>query len=326
MLAWHHQRMTDAPHESDLAAPATGAEPDSIEREIQELDARIAEHQARVAEHQLEREGTAYTQQRTYMHRLTVDFLAGVVGAHQAFSRYPDHSSWLLSTLVEDFLESPVSIELLAHNGVFNVGRRELRFLLEAAVKRTYVDELAPPTASLADRLTLLHTKVPRSSVDVVDELTLRMLPDPDAFRSAVKSAFGALSGYTHPSRKQFDERLAKAARGQAIGFETADTLKPFNRVLFEVYDLVLTLVFEGIGPAFTGDLFTTVFDHEATWRFHRGRFVKLVSQHFDYKAERQASGRRLTGDVVAVWAGKQEVEIRLGTWSSSSRRTGPGG
>ncbi|TCC53462.1 hypothetical protein E0H75_07160 [Kribbella capetownensis] len=281
--------MSDEAREvTERQGPAVESAPDSIEVEIQELDAKLAEHQARVASHQAAREDTPYAEQRTYMRRVTTDFITGVVAAHYAFTRYPDGGTWLLSTFVEDFLESPVSIEMLAHNGVFNVGRRELRYLLEAAVKRTYVDEVAPPGSSLNDRLTLLHNDVPRSSVDVIDALTLRMLPDADEFRSAVKSAFGALSGYTHPSRKQLDERLARAAGGQSIGFETAETLRPFNRVLFQVYDLVLTLIFEGIGPAFTGDLFIQAFDDERTWKFHKGRFVRLVSQHFDYKAERQ--------------------------------------
>ena len=54
----------------------------------------------------------------------------------------------------------------------------------------------------LQDRLAFLNdtTKVPRSSVDPVDELTVRMLEEPADLKEAVRSAFGNLSGYTHLS------------------------------------------------------------------------------------------------------------------------------
>ena len=231
-----------------------------------------------------------YVAQTKVLVRATQEFIFAVRAATLAFSRYPHANDWLLPRFVDDFLESSTAVMVLARDGVFNVGRRELRYLLEAAVKHVYVDQQLPGEASLQERLGFLNdtTKVPRSSVDPVDDLTLRLVGPPDELKSAVHSAFGNLSGYTHLSKRQLDERLQRAERGEFSGFESAATLDAFNRLLVQTYDVVLTLVFEGIGSSFTGELFVTLFDDEPRWRFHRTKFVSRVSQHFDYKAERQ--------------------------------------
>lgn len=101
-------------------------------------------------------------------------------------------------------------------------------------------------------------------------------------------SAFGNLSGYTHMSVKQLDERLKRAEEGEFIGFESPAIVRAFNKLLAQVYDLALTLLFEGIGPSFTGDVFVQVLDSKPDWKFHKGRFMADVSATFDYKAERQ--------------------------------------
>jgi hypothetical protein len=191
---------------------------------------------------------------------------------------------------MDDLLQSAMAIFALGRQGVFNVGRRELRYMIESAVKAVYVDDSLPGSTPLSERITMAgdNSQVPRSSVEVVDRLPLRMLTDRDSFTSAVKSGFGKLSGYIHISKQQLEERVRLVERGEFIGFESPATLRAFNEVVKQTFDLVLVLVFEGIGPAFAGDLFVTVLDDRPDWKYHRGRFVKQVSTHFDYKAERQ--------------------------------------
>jgi hypothetical protein len=114
------------------------------------------------------------------------------------------------------------------------------------------------------------------------------MLDDTEPLRNAVKQSFGALSGYVHPSRKVLDERLARAERGEFTGFEGPGVLEAFNRLASQTLDLAVVMLFEGIGPSFTGDLFLQVFDDLPEWKFHRTRFTPEISRHFDYKVERQ--------------------------------------
>lgn len=238
-----------------------------------------------------------YAAQAKVLGRATQEFIYAVRAAIVAFSRYPSANEWLLPRFVDDILESSIAIMTLAREGVFNVGRRELRYLLEAVVKHVYVDQQLPGETALRERLEFLNdpTKVPRSSVAPVDDVVLRMVGPSEEFTAAVHSAFGHLSGYTHLSKRQLDERLQRAERGEFIGFESAETLDAFNRLLVQTYDVILALVFEGVGPSFTGDLFVQLLDDEQRWRFRRTKFVSRVSQHFDYKAERQSRRERST-------------------------------
>lgn len=233
--------------------------------------------------------GEQYVAQQTVLDRITWDFILAVRAAAFAFTRYPESNKWLLHRFIDDFLESSIAILTLARQGVLNVGRRELRYLLEAAVKHVFVDQAVSGDTPLEDRLAFLNDrkKVPRSSVAPVDHLAIRMIADPACLKAAVRSAFGNLSGYTHISKGQLDERLRRAERGEYTGFEGAATLDAFNRLLVGTYDVILALVFEGIGPGFTGDLFIGVFDDQPEWRFHRTKFVREISRYFDYKAER---------------------------------------
>lgn len=243
----------------------------------------------RMKEWQETAEGEQYVAQQMALDRITQDFILAVRAATLAFNRYPESNKWLLHRFIDDFLESAIAVLMLARQGVFNVGRRELRYLLEAAVKHVFVDQAVAEESPLEERLAFLNSprRVPRSSVDPVDHLTIRMLADPASLKATVHSAFGNLSGYTHLSKRQLDERLRRAERGEYGGFESAATLEAFNRLLVQIYDVILALVFEGIGPAFTGDLFVGVFDELPSWRFHKTKFVGTMSLYFNYKTGR---------------------------------------
>ena len=270
------------PEEDDTFGPA---DDDPFARMAHDLGERMQRHETI-------RASAEYLAQMTYMERLTKDFIVGMNSAALAFTRYPDGKDWLLQSSMDDLLESAISLVALGRQGVFNVGRRELRYMIETAVKCVYVDQTLPGNTPIIERIDFAGNgdRLPRSSIDVVDLLTVRMLKEPGEFVSSVHSAFGALSGYTHLSGPQLEERRRRVERGEFMGFESASTLRAFNRLLAQSYDLVLTVIFEGIGAAFTGDLFVQVFDADPDWKFHKGRYVRQISAFFDYKAERQRS------------------------------------
>ncbi len=245
----------------------------------------------KMAEHELDRTGPDFQAATRHTANLVQDFVWAVRTASFYFTRYPDNGKWLIQASIDDLLQSAIAIYSLGRDGIFNTGRRELRYMVECAVKAVYVDESLPGATPLFERISMAgdNSRVPRSSVDVVDLLALRMLDDRDHFKNSVKSAFGKLSGYIHISKQQLDERVKLVERGEFIGFESAATLRVFNEVVRQTFDLILVLVFEGIGPAFTGELFVGVLDARSEWKYHKCRFVREVSAHFDYKTERQS-------------------------------------
>ena len=244
---------------------------------------------SRVRDHDVLRDSNEFRSEQVYLDRLTRDFALGLRAASFAFTRYPENSEWLLQSSFDDLLESAISVDLLGHQGVFNVGKRELRYMLEVVVKVVFCDQQVAGNTKLADRIGFINDprQVPRSSVSVVDDLVFRMVIETQRFIEDVHSAFGSLSGYTHPSKTQLDERFRRAGRGEFSGLESVATLRSFNQKVAACYDLILSLVFEGIGPTTTGDVFIEVLDHEDRWSFRRSKYLRQVSDHFDYKSER---------------------------------------
>jgi hypothetical protein len=260
---------------------------DPFAEAVQQFERRIAEHAVVVA-------SPRYQAAQTHLHRLLTDFTFVLQMASVAFTRYPHSREWLQMANVDDILESVGAIPVLVEQGIFNSARRELRYLLEALVKFVYVDQQLPGHAPLAERVEFLgdNQRVPRSSVDVIELTTLRMVADPADFRNAVKSAFGALSGYVHPSRNQVQERLRRAARGEFTGFEGPELVESFTQLVSQTLDLGVVLIFEGVGPSFTGDLYVQLLDESPGWKFHRTRFTPRIGRFFDYKFERQHAAR----------------------------------
>src|SRR3954453_14312817 len=239
--------------------------PDPFAEAARQLEAELAAHATVKA-------SKRYKDAQTHLSRLLADFSLTLQLSSFYFTRYPHARQWIQQASADDLMESVVAIPTLVEQGIFNSARRELRYLLEALVKFVYVDQQLPGDTPLKDRLAFLadNAKVPRSSVDPIDSMTLRLVAQPDEFRSAVKHAFKALSGYVRPSRTQIEERLRRAARGEFSGFEGPKVVEAFNRLTSQTLDLAVVLICEGIGPAFTGDLYVQLFDEYAGWTFHR--------------------------------------------------------
>lgn len=253
-------------------------------------ESAILKHQAKVDDYEIDTlSSDVYIGQKKLISSITADFAYAVEVASLAFTRYPHSRDWLTYRLAEELQESAISVYTLVASGIFNASQRELRYMVESAVKYVHVDQIMPGHAKISERENFLHQKVPRSSVGIIDDTTLRMVPA-ESFRQDVKSLFSSLSAYVHPSMQQLRERRRKVERGESLGFESADSLVKFSRTLTRVYDIVLALVFEGIGPNFSGDVFIEILDGRTRWKFRNSKYCKAVSRHFDYKLERSSN------------------------------------
>lgn len=103
---------------------------------------------------------------------LCFDFIELVRTTAHAFTRYPDAESWLLQSAMDEFVESAIAIWQLTDSGIYNPAYRELRYLLESAIKFSYVDQKLPGPTPLPDRQRWLHANVPRGSISVVTDLS----------------------------------------------------------------------------------------------------------------------------------------------------------
>lgn len=222
--------------------------------------------------------------------RLTVEF----VDTHRALAFYTTrqpalYDNSLMYGFSDDFLESAIDVASGVMIGTHHAARRELRYLLENAVKVVYVDQQRP-AGSIEERIRFLSEGVPRGKIDVVDDVDLQALDAATQadFRARARSLFGELSGFVHPSKEQLSLRLKRSREGRGAGFDTARELERASKTMFQVYDIVIVLLCHGIGLSMTGDLFIQVWDEHPGWPFHKGRFTQELSRYFDYKAERK--------------------------------------
>ena len=107
----------------------------------------------RIADHEETQETKRYSDAQVHLQRLVQDFAVALRASWFALTRHPKSPGWLLQNSVDDLLESAVALPALTREGIFNVARRELRYMLEATVKYVYVDQQLPADASLEDRI-----------------------------------------------------------------------------------------------------------------------------------------------------------------------------
>jgi len=225
-----------------------------------------------------------------YLHEVTHAYMRGVWACYLMSTRSQEWTeNSMMFRLVLDTMQSPIAIQSLIETGLHNPARRELRYVLESAVKYLHVDE-ALPQAPLPEKLDFLHHGVPRSSISVIDDVDVSLpAPAMPRFRADVKDVFKQMSGFVHPSRRQIDAYLRQFDKGSWPGNESVSEAWKMSRLVFRVYDLVLVLLFTGVGPSLAGDIFVHVFDDEPEWKFHKGTHMKQHSQLHDAKHERQS-------------------------------------
>lgn len=265
-----------------------------IPTELQPLADFIQAKAAKIDEHEQLMESDTYREQATRLTRL----LKGAVEALQA--------CWLMSTrspslsddtltfrFIDDAMFSLVGISSAINNGAHNPARREMRYLLESVCKHYHVDSSQRAGGMpLSDKLEDLKANVPRSSIDFVEFQDFFALDNGKTkeLRSELKDMYSRSCRYVHRSKEQIDEYLAAVNRGTSPGFESVSEFRTMNREFARLCDVVVYLALSVLGPSgLAGDLLVNVFDGDATWPYHKTKYCKALSEHYNYKAERGA-------------------------------------
>ena len=256
------------------------------------FEQKKAEHAAKVKAQEELVASPAYQSELKFIERMTSDIIVLLRLCLMYSGRageYSENSLTIRST--DDLGQSVLAAWHLVQQGMINPVKRELRYIIESSVKYLYVDQHTKgiePLAKLPERLTFLETNV-NSSIDAREELKLAALHPDDAkqFVDELYDIYRDCCAYVHVSRGQIEERLDMIEKGRPLGFETGEELRKIGRLMFRVYDVALTLYFHGYGLSMTGDIFIEALDDIPKWKFHKGKYVSVVSAYFDYKHER---------------------------------------
>lgn len=198
------------------------------------------------------------------------------------------YNEFLVFRNLDEYIESAISIEMLIREGIFNIGRRELRYLLESIVKY-YKTDMTVQSGSLRDRIIYFKDHIPNSSIDIVFDIDVGALAElENDFKNEIKDTFIKSCAYVHPSESQIKERLNNYEKGNTIGFESITQLRKMNKILFRAYDMILLIIFHALGLSLAKDIFINVLEEKRDWNFHKGKYVSVLSTLFSNKAERK--------------------------------------
>ncbi|MDY0390967.1 MAG: hypothetical protein RBQ88_08610 [Desulfobulbus oligotrophicus] len=263
-----------------------------IPAELQPLADFIRARAVKIDEHKKLMESDQYREQVTRLSRL----LKGAVEGLQ--------TCWLMSTrssalsdetltfrFIDDAIFSLVGISSSISNGAHNPARREMRYLLESVCKHYHVDS-SPRVGgrSLSDKLDDLKANVPRSSINFVEGQEFFALDNAKTkeLRSDLKNIYSQSCKYVHRSKEQIDEYLAAVSRGSSPGFESVSEFRAMNREFARLCDVVIYLSLAALGPSgLAGDVFVHGLDEDKTWPYHKTKYCKVLSDYYNYKAER---------------------------------------
>ncbi|WP_377829258.1 hypothetical protein ACFKHW_03975 [Bradyrhizobium lupini] len=222
-----------------------------------------------------------------YLEGIGSDLLAAQSYIRLQGTRYSAAEDYLMFRFASHLSEAVLAITMSAEEGLQNTARRELRFLLEAAVKLSSRDFHAD-AKSFDERLAVLGDRSKRFEDYVTELRYFDEFEKPGEANAAILSLYRDLSLYVHAAVPQFQSAMSRERKGEGAGMESVSTLNRFNSFAFQVYDIVLVRMFYGLGPSMAGDIFTSILDDKTKWRFHKAPFVRRMSRCFDYKHERR--------------------------------------
>lgn len=216
-----------------------------------------------------------FKQDTELFHQFTCDYI-NTIRAISLYSTRARHiyDDALTVRVSDDLIQSAIGVQMLVENGVFNMAKREFRYLIETCVKYLVVDQELSGKGIL-EKTNYLSKQIPNASIDVVERAMTYFDQDIDVeFKNEIRNFFYQACAYVHPSQQQIEEQLTKYEKGRQIGFESPGDLTAFVKLAFRAYDMILVLIFTGFGKSMTKDIFECHINDIAKWKFHKGKYV----------------------------------------------------
>jgi hypothetical protein len=185
---------------------------------------------------------------RSYL--MGVNYILFRVGGEENFI-----SNNLLRYLVQDYLQSAISIVVLAVEGLLNVAKRELRFLIESSIKQCFIQQKNYET-SIQEKILLFDKELSSQGISIKQNLDLGLLPEAmrDQFQDEVGRVYGLTSNYVHLTPSQLLERITSIDAGRTAGRESAAGIKTMNALLSRGLACSLVLLFHSVPSWVAGD------------------------------------------------------------------------
>ena len=199
--------------------------------------------------------------------------------------------------MIDDISQSIVSINSLAKDGISNTCFRELRYLIEVAIKSCFIVKNSNKE-TFVEQVKEYEKLLNSSNINQINTLYFYYLENcSEDFKTEVKKLYGFLSKYTHASSHQLLERLDRNNTGRTIGYEGTYELNELNNTIEKVYSVVIVLIFHSVAQYVPGDFLVEQNGKTIDWYFTKSKYVSLIDEKFDYKFERQSILKELADE-----------------------------
>ena len=219
-------------------------------------------------------------------------FLFGLFFIVEDTARDPSYiENHLLSYTAQDFLQSAVSLPLLIQQGIHNVCRRELRFILEMSIKLCFIQQ-QQYESNVTSKLESFKSTLDSSSISVKNHISLEMIPpgERNTFLQDVGRLYGETSNYVHLTTTQILERIKLVNQGYTSGKESPTEVEALNSVIARGLACSLVFLLHSVPSYVAGDLLVNEDGSTPNWFFAESKYIALIDEYFDYKHERQSN------------------------------------
>lgn len=191
--------------------------------------------------------------------------------------------------VIHDIVQSIFAINILAAEGIRNTCRRELRYLIELAIKACCISQ-KQSEKSVEEQLTEYKKELKSTNISMIDEINLYFLSEisKTTYLQEIKRMYGEMCSYVHSSPKQIQERLDMANKGRTFGLEGTEELRELNIEIGKVYSYILILLFHSIPQWCVGDYLVERDGETVATYFLKSKYFTEIDEKFNYKHERQ--------------------------------------
>lgn len=218
-------------------------------------------------------------------------YLAGIRFINIQMSQDPKFlNTHLFSYLGQDFVQSALAIESLALEGLINVAKREVRFVVETSAKLCFVQEGKWWESSIDDKLAKFEDELSSHKVSINRDVSLPLLPEElhKGFREEIGRVYGLTSSYVHLTPSQIKERIDSVKDGRSMGKESAADVAALNSLVSRGLACSMALLLNNMPSYIAGELLVESDGSSFRWHFEKSRYIAAIDGYFDYKHERQ--------------------------------------
>lgn len=192
-------------------------------------------------------------------------------------------------SVITDIHQSLVAIRILCKEGIRNACRRELRYLIELAIKASLISQHSSEMSN-EEQIDQFRETLGSTNITMIKDINFYFFNDKqrDQFITDTKRTYGKLCLYVHATSHQMYERVKLDAIGCYIGYEGIEELHELNEEIGHVLSSVLILFFHAIPKWCVGDYFVERDGYTVDTYFTKFNFFSMIDMHFDYKCERQ--------------------------------------